>query len=225
MYWIDAYQLGRNAIVGLLVLSSLLMMYLGWRMHKEKKHLKRPNAKLAAASLALIALLVGVSAMPVGWNIGATKVDSLSMSDIMPVLDEGKARYQTRGTPIYTLTVTNNWIPRQYELPQAQACFYNSEKQAYQHAGVNWDVQEQRSDFGPNLNVIELGRGTETATLLLGSSPQIRPMPVEKPIDFEPQTYDTLYLFLNEDDRYDYIECFNLQPEQLQEAILIPVLP
>lgn len=34
MYWIDAYQLGRNAIVGLLLVSSLLMIYLGYRMKK-----------------------------------------------------------------------------------------------------------------------------------------------------------------------------------------------
>ena len=34
MYWIDAYQLGRNAIIGLLLLSSILMIYLGYRLRK-----------------------------------------------------------------------------------------------------------------------------------------------------------------------------------------------
>lgn len=35
MYWIDAYQLGRNAIIGLLVASSILMIFLGYRMRNR----------------------------------------------------------------------------------------------------------------------------------------------------------------------------------------------
>jgi len=37
MYFIDAYSLGRNAIIGLLLLSSLLMIYLGYWMRKQRK--------------------------------------------------------------------------------------------------------------------------------------------------------------------------------------------
>ena len=35
MYWIDAYQLGRNAIIGLLLLSALLMMLIGYHIRKK----------------------------------------------------------------------------------------------------------------------------------------------------------------------------------------------
>ena len=37
MYWIDVYQLGRNSIIGLLVLSSLLMILIGRLFHKNEK--------------------------------------------------------------------------------------------------------------------------------------------------------------------------------------------
>jgi len=36
MYSIDAYQLGRNAIIGLLALSSVLMIYVGYWFHKHQ---------------------------------------------------------------------------------------------------------------------------------------------------------------------------------------------
>lgn len=228
MYWIDAYQLGRNAIVGLLVASSILMILLGRQMRKTKKPKKAKKSSkqhvYAITSMALIAILVALSAVPVGWNIQTQAATSIKLSDIMPVIEEGKPHYQTRGVPVYTLTVTNNWVPRQYELPQASACLYNSQEDAYQYADVRWDTPEQRSDFGPSLQVLELGRGTKSASLLLGASPQLRPIPVEtKPLQFEPQVYDNLYLFVKQTDRYEYLDCYNLQPGQIQDAIVIPI--
>lgn len=225
MYWIDAYQLGRNAIVGLLVASSLLMIYLGRKMHKAKPKKKQTNHHVyAIGSLALIAIIVAISAVPFGWSIQANAVDSLRLSDVVPVIEEGKPQYRTKGVPVYTLTITNNWVPRQYELPDASACLHNTDKDAYQYAETTWDVKEQRSDFGPTLNVVELGKGTKTVSLLLGASPQVRPIPVEaKPVEYEPPVYDTLYLFVKQTDRYEYIDCYNLQPEQMQDAIVIPI--
>ena len=40
MYWIDVYQLGRNSIIGLLVLSSLLMILIGRLFHKKNEKRK-----------------------------------------------------------------------------------------------------------------------------------------------------------------------------------------
>jgi hypothetical protein len=35
MYAIDAFDLGRNAIIGLLALSAVLMLYVGWWFHRR----------------------------------------------------------------------------------------------------------------------------------------------------------------------------------------------
>ena len=46
MYAIDAYQLGRNAIIGLLALSSVVMMYVGYSMRGREnpvQHRRRPR--------------------------------------------------------------------------------------------------------------------------------------------------------------------------------------
>lgn len=220
LYWIDAYQLGRNAIVAILVLSSLFMIFIGRQLHKKKRKKTMKHAYTAIGALIVIATIVTMSAIPIGWTLEKRSVQNIALEEVVPVIEEGKPVYQ-KGTPVYTLTVTNKWIPRQYELPQAQACLYNSEENAYDFADVYWDVQGQRTDFGPQ-NVLELGQEQRTATLMLGSRAQVRPLPVDAP-DYEPRVYDTLFLLLNEGDRREYIECYNLQPEQIQEAVKIPI--
>ncbi len=222
MYWIDSYKLGRNAIIGLLVLSSLLMIFLGYLMHIDaSKKLKRQNAKISITCIVLIAIIITLSAMPIGWQITTSQVSSVSLQDIMPILEEGKPHYATPGTNIYSITITNTFLPRQYELPIANACLYNTEKNAYQWTNVNWDVTGLPSDFGPNLNTIELGRETKTANLRITSNPQYRPMPAEpKTAIFEPQEYDKLYLFIDT----EYVDCYNIQPRDAQKAIIIEII-
>jgi len=221
LYWIDAYQLGRNAIVGILVLSSAFMILLGRQMSKKKRKKKTHlSAGVALGTLCIIAIIVGISAIPIGWTVEKNAVQNISLEEVVPIIEEGKPIYR-KGTPIYTLTVANRWIPRQYELPEAQACLYNSEQDAYDFAEVYWDIRGQRTDFGPQ-DVLELGQTQQKATLLLGSRAQVRPLPVDVP-DYEPQTYDTLYLFLNEGDRRDHIECYNLQDSQIKNAVKIPI--
>lgn len=41
MYSIDAYDLGKNAILGLLALSAAIMMYLGYHFHSTSKKPKK----------------------------------------------------------------------------------------------------------------------------------------------------------------------------------------
>ena len=41
MYCIDAYDLGRNAILGLLAFSALLMMFVGYEFHKRREKPRR----------------------------------------------------------------------------------------------------------------------------------------------------------------------------------------
>lgn len=224
MYWIDAYRLGRNAIVGLLVASSLLMIFLGWRMHrgeKIKKTKSTRNAKLAAASIILIAIIVAISAMPFGWSVSGAAVPSVRLSDLQPILEEGQPSYPTSFT-IYTMTVKNNFIPRQFELPQASVCLYNTEKKSASNANVMWDVGQMPTDFGLFGQVMEVSSGTKSANLKISSNPYYKPIPREaQPVKFEPQIWDTLYLFLNTDREYEYVDCYNFDAVDKSKAIKI----
>ena len=221
MYWIDAYKLGRNAIVGLLVLSAILMMYLGKTQHNQKQKKTTTNKNIAITSLIIIGIITALSASPLGFNVTTTHAQQITNQDIIAVLEEGQPQYKTPGTPIYTVTITNKFIPRQYELPTTGACLYNSEKNAYQWANTQWDIGEQYSDFGPTLQTIELGTETKTATLKITQEARYKPMPVEaKPIKYEPEKYDTLYLFIGAN---NYVDCYNIQPQDMQKAIRIPV--
>jgi len=224
MYWIDAYQLGRNSIVLLLVLSSLLMMFIGYLMHRQRTEKEAWGSwKTATGCMIIIAIIVALSASPIGWSVTSSAVSSVRLSDIQPVLEEGQPSY-AKSIPIYTTTVTNTFIPRQYELPQATACLYNTEKQAYGGTNVFWDIQSQPSDFGQGLNTMEVGRESKIATLKTSSNPYYKPSPREAvPVKFEPQVWDKLYLFLNTGRTYKYIDCNNLQPEDLARAIKISI--
>lgn len=225
MYWIDAYKLGRNAIVGLLVASSILMMYLGWRMHKEKQ--KKTNstrsAKLAALCMVIIAIIVAISAAPIGWNVSGIAARSVRLSDIQPILEEGQPSYPT-SFPIYTMTITNNFIPRQFELPQASVCLYNTEKKSATNANVMWDIGQEQSDFGLFGQVVEVMSGTKIANLKISSNPYYKPSPREvQPVKFEPQVWNELYLFLNTDRASQYIDCYNFDSVDKSKAIKILV--
>ena len=225
MYWIDAYKLGRNAIVSLLVASSLLMIYLGWRMHsvKQTKSKSTRDAKLAVACIVLIAIIVGISAAPFGWRVSGTAVPTVKLSDIQPILEEGQPSYPT-SVPIYTMTITNNFIPRQFELPQASVCLYNTEKKSAANANVMWDVGQEPTDFGLFGQVIEVSSGTKTANLKISSNPYYKPAPVEaKQVKFEPQVWDTLYLFLNTGRTYQYADCYNFDSVDKSKAIKISI--
>jgi hypothetical protein len=233
MYWIDAYKLGRNAIVGLLVASSLVMIFVGWRLHKSTdKKKKKPTGHggtLAIISLVLIGILVGLSAAPYGWTVQTTTTPSLKLDQLVTVYKEGQIEYSKPPVPIYTVTVTNTFIPRQYELPNAQACLYNTEKGAGQWVNVGWDYEELHSEFGPDLNAMEVYRGSKTAVLNANSQPYYEPAtPVKTPVppDTKRETpeYDKLLLFISPQLSYDYIECTALKPSDFSKAITIPII-
>ena len=235
MYWIDAYQLGRNAIVGLLVASSLLMLFVGWRLHKspDKKKSKKPtghHGTLAIISLVLIGILVGLSAVPYGWTVDKSSVSSVKLDQVMTVYQEGQAEYNKPPVPVYTITVTNTFIPRQYELPNAQACLYNTEKQAGQWIGASWDYESMRSEFAPSLDTLEVGKGSKTAVLRVNNQPYYETRPVKVPMPSpsamvqETPVYDQLLLFLGPQTSYEYVECTALKQSDFSRAIKIPII-
>lgn len=221
MYWIDAYMLGRNAIVFLLVISSLLMMFVGWLIHREKREKSWGGWRIATTCMVIIAIIVALSASPIGWKISTSSTPSIKLSELQPILEEGQPSYSA-SFQIYTVTVTNTFIPRQYELPQASACLYNIERKAASNANVFWSEPGVQSDFGLPGNTVEVGRGSKTATLKISQSPYYKPAPREaKPVQFEPQVWNELYLFLSTGRTYQYVDCYNFDSVDKSKAIKI----
>lgn len=186
---------------------------------------KGSNLAIALVCIVLIVIIIALSASPIGWKIEKKAVDSINLKDVVVLRNEGEAGYGLPGIPVYTITVTNTFIPRQYELPYVMSCLYNSNLRTNSYISTQWDTQPQVSEFGQGSNTLEVIRGTKTATLKL--MPEIRykpnqPVPVKQVQQNE--TYDQLLLFFQEaGGRTKYIDCFNLQDADLESAIKIAV--
>lgn len=234
MYWIDAYKLGRNAIIALLAASSLVMILIGYLMHKKaavKKKVKTKSWQLAVGCVAVIAVIVALSSSNIGWSIQEKAVESIALKDILTIREADQPDYGPGPSiPVYTITIANTFIPRQYELPYATACLYNSKLKAANSATVIWYPQSY-SDFGPAANTVEVFSGSKTATLKL--TPTIRykekPMPARPEMaKNETEVYDQLLLFLGEKTGarvfdYAFQDCYNLQANDFATAVKIPI--
>jgi len=138
------------------------------------------------------------------------------------VIKEGPPGYLPE-TTIYTITITNTFLPRQYQLPKANACLYNSQLRKSVDTGVVWGGKSRRKDFGMDLNTVEIGRETKTVELKLMPHGRFIPSPEGRQVKIpeEPEVYDKLLLFLDEGPHYEYVNCYELQPEDFSEAINI----
>ncbi len=197
-----------------------------------KKKLFDDNLKAAIACLIVIAIIVALSASPIGWKIEKQAVSSVALKEIVVVRQEGEPEYGPGpGIPVYTITIINTFIPRQYQLPFATACLYNSELKATSYANVQWDVKEQPFEFGPSATSLEITQGTKTATLKVFSSVRYKSKEIreaqqipEKPVPVaEAEVYDQLLLFLTEAGirNYGYVDCYNLQADDFEAALKI----
>lgn len=228
MYWIDAYTLGRNAIIGILVLSSLIMIAQGFAMHKRLFE-DKPIPHLGIACVALIGILVitGISASSFGWQESAQAATSLSRQDVYRIQDENTPP-QAQGPIIYTISVTSS-IPRQYELPFTTACLYNSQNGTGVDVGTQWDSHGQGQEmlFGGQANVVEVFGQTKILTLRVYPYIQYKPgIARETPVQATPPTavyYDQLLLFLTKTGSYEYRNCYMLLPQDIDQAIVIPL--
>lgn len=174
------------------------------------------NLAIAGTCIILIAIITFLSALPIGWTVEQEAAESVKLSAVSPE----HAGEQQR-TPLYTISVTSTFMPRQYELPRTNACLYNTQTQAGRHLPVDWNVQEQRSEFGLRRNTLDAFKDAKTATLNTMAGP--RAPPLEQEADRKPEVYDQLLIFFGEEGRYPSKDCFNLQPADFEEAIIIPV--
>ena len=174
----------------------------------------------------IIAIIVALSASPIGWSVQKKPVDSVKLNDVLKVLDQGQPDYGGGpGIAVYTVTVTSTFMPRQYGLPQTQACLYNTVNKTGVDLSVQWDVQLQSSALGIDTNYLEVFQGSKSATLNAMAIARYKPEQAAgkpQPV-FVVESYDQLLLFFNEDFRYSYRQCNMLQPADIEQAVKIRV--
>ena len=200
----------------------------------KKPQMMTNNLKAAIGCLVLIAIIVSLSASPLGWKIEKQALGPVDLKDVVVVRKEGEPDYGPGpGVPVYKITVTSGFIPRQYELPSATSCLYNTEKRLASYSDVRWDVSAQVSEFGQSATVLEVFRESKTATLNVFAGIRYKPSPearsaspVKVPEINQTEVYDQLLLFFQEAGtrNYAYVDCFNLKTEDFGRAIKIEVV-
>lgn len=225
MYWIDVYQLKRNPIIGLLLLSSIFMIMIGRLMRKEKRKKTNKNLIAAIVCIVIIAILISLSGSNIGWKVETHAVDSIQLKDVISERLETEAQYGPgQGTPIYTITVSNSFIPRQFELPNTAACLYNSDLKTATNADLRWSFGKDYTDYDIQTTTMEVS-GVKTANLLVLRSVRYKPesMKTETSVAIATtEVYDQLLLFVSDKLTF-YKDCYNLQEKDFDEAIKIAI--
>lgn len=166
------------------------------------------NLKLAITCLVLLVTITLISALPVGFSVDKKTVSSVSKD----LLDSG----DSTGQLLHAITITNSFLPRQYTLPRAQACLYNSERGYSEQLQVNW-VGEDRVRAGlMDDDTVELGIETKKVQLVTGYHRVPKPMPVDPQFE-DRREFDSIYVFFEETRGFDngYVSCYELQEDDL----------
>ena len=194
--------------------------------------MKKNSKNLIAAGVCIliIAIIAALSASNIGWKVEKKAVSSVKLSDVMVTKLEGEPYGTGPGVQIYTITITNTFIPRQYELPYFSICLYNTELKKSSIADARWDIKEQSSQFGDGQNTLEVIKGTKSANLLVSQGIRYKPVPAAEraePVKASQieEVYDKLLLFLQEKGKgYMYRDCYTLQESDFKDAVIIPIL-
>ena len=198
-----------------------------------KKTKTDKNVLAAVVCIFIIAVIVALSASKIGWKVEKKAVDSVELNKLVIVLEQGQQFYQPPGIPIYTITVTNTFMPRQYEIPFVTACLYNSDKKAYSYIDAQWDLRQDASELGLGQNTIEIASGSRNATLKVmpvvryKGTATVQAVQAEKMgpiVSSEIDVYDQLLVFLMDPNkRFNYIDCNSLQQKDIDSALKIAI--
>lgn len=207
MYAIDAYSLSKNWIIGLLVVSSAVMVYVGTlfrRKHKKKKKSRQYIGSLACVAIILIITLLSGSG--IGLIVTETALAEIPKDQIE----------QNQQISVYEVKISNKYFPRQYYLPRLEACFYDEQTRATTFASVRADVEE--STFTGD-KAVSLGLNEQQTVKYMLNAEIPRPVMKEEGEPKELQ-YDTLLLMKSEDSK----GCYELTSKDIEDAIKIKIV-
>ncbi len=197
------------------------------------------NLFLAIACMTIIAILTLLSAIPIGFHIKEETLSSVPASEVIPIIDEGKGYGMMPGPIVHRLYFENTFMPRQYVLPRATACLYNSKTRQGAYINARWQIsalETKVSDFSQNENVVQLGRESRTVELSVDQFVRWQRMPQYTPEMTEPvkpvplteyaEGFDTIYLWLIDKDAQQnfYPMCENIQPADVNFAKKIMIV-
>lgn len=157
-YIIDVFSLGRNWILGLLLFSALLMLFLGYRMANKQKAKRLPTLPLIGVLLAIMLILIILGSL----GQATRSVEQVSSITYEQALD---------GVPIATITYDNAWIlPTVVPDVFYTACWYDSttDETGYEPLFVSVDGQEYVNQETPFPEVE--AHSILTRRVILGSS-------------------------------------------------------
>lgn len=145
-YIIDVFELNRNWVLGLLVFSALLMIFLGWRLGKrdsEKKSVKSKSLKsrtkndkldnrwlwLVLLTVLLMVVIIVFSALNIGVKRTVTTRNSITESEINSALN---STTEPEVIPLANFTYENNGLlPAVIPDQSFTACWYNEKSGEY----------------------------------------------------------------------------------------------
>ncbi len=180
---------------------------------------------IASILIVIIVVITLLSASNIGFHMTRQTAPSIAKSQMIVIQREGEPYPPIqKGIPVQVITASNSIIPRRLPLGQAHGCLYNPLEQ-----GV--DVQ-MRYDYPATMpsrefeippgEIIDIGIG-ETKTVTLSVIPYVVWEPRAGPKQ-QPQNFDTLYIFISDEEDYFYPQCYNLPAEQQAKAIKIPLV-
>lgn len=186
------------------------------------------NLKGAISCIVLILIIIALSASSIGWKVEKQAVESIKLSDVVITKLEGEPYGIGPGVPVYTITVTNTFFPRQYLLPNAIGCLYNTELKKTSYVDLRWDSEQQQSELGIPPSSLEVIKGTKTAKLLVYQGIRYKPLPAAVAVPEkvqEEEVYDQLLLFMAESGKLGpFVDCYGLKETDFEKAIKIEVV-
>lgn len=205
MYTIDAYELSKNWILILLIVSSALMIYTGTLFRRKRKKTKSKQYWISIISVALILAITLFSGSGIGLDVQKQATAQLSKQEVFQ---------QQMRLPVYEISIQNSIIPRQYRLPDFEACFVKEDTRRRAYANV--EPEAERGLSGERLLSVGAGE-TSKATYYLNA--ENMPKPVDP--DFRPEEYDMLVLY---ERKTDYRGCYELSEQDIKNSVKIPIV-
>ncbi len=190
-YVIDAYTLGRNGILGILIGASIVLAFLGYYLNKELQHKAKKGSKdshvfnkvLLGLTAAVILTFAVIGVMNIGVSIVTSYQDSVQRSILLPTAEQSlncSYNYMSdkrNAQVISTIDFTNNFfLDRSIEMPHLMACFSQSQSAAeiqykisYLENGKEVPSSEFMTQYGySGLNAVTASPGqTKKVTTLI----------------------------------------------------------
>lgn len=207
VYWIDEFDLGRNAIIGLLVLSSLCMILAGKRFTKKPAKTRSFLRYLYVCAGALV-FLAALGMINIGLDIERSIVESISSDDLYRSCD-------VAGVPVSlsigNVTASNGFIvPRKVPLDRYVLCSDDSLGRYYSFEVRDEITRTRDFEVAP----------FSTRTFYLSTTSLCRPALKEPGFEEGSDRSAVLYLIERDDVPNG---CYDLTDEQFRDAITIRV--